>query len=418
MFERSAKVRVNELLDEFRVVYIAGPRQSGKTTLSKVLAFERGMTYISLDNDTALASATSDPLGFIESFGSQTVVIDEFQYLPELVRVIKLVSDRLPLGQRGKFLLTGSADVFSSAKIQESLPGHMARVELYPLSIAEKTGSRANLIDFLFDGTSIEQSPKLNSVSRLQLSHWILQGGFPELQGKSTRSHSAWYRSYVRGRLFKDFESLYAARGEYQGKLKALIPHLAGLNSQLLKYASVANDLALNDKVVKSYIQALEWMFILKRIAPFIKNSAKRETLGMPKIHLIDTGLACHLLHISTSERLLASTMYGPMLENLVVMEMFKHSVWAKRDVALMHFRDTQRREVDLVLKDGNGDLVGIEVKASASVSEQDFSGLRAFADFTRTQFKRGFIFYSGDKILPFRIARDQFYAIPLSLLS
>jgi uncharacterized protein len=436
MFERHAKARVHELLNEFRVVYIAGPRQSGKTTLAKAVATERGMAYFSLDEPSVLASARSDPYGFIEALGSQNIVIDEFQYVPELVSVVKLVSDQLPAGQRGRFLLTGSADLFSSAKIQESLPGHMARLELYPLSLAERSARSFNLIDFLVDShtfidltasknlaskakqTLSANKPKTGAMSRQQLSEWILRGGYPELEGKTQRSQSAWYRSYVQGRLFKDFESLYAARGEYHDKLKALIPYLAGLNAQLLKYASVANDLAQNDKVVKSYIEALEWMYIVKRIPPFITNSAKRETLGMPKLHMIDTGLACHLLGIHTVEQLMASTWYGAMIENLVLTECLKHLAWSEQDATLMHFRDKKKNEVDIVLETGNNALIGIEVKGSATVTERDFVGLSVLADFVGPKFKRGLVFYTGERVLPFKRGDHQFHAVPLSWLS
>jgi uncharacterized protein len=436
MFERNAKARVHELLNEFRIVYIAGPRQSGKTTLAKVVAAERGMAYLSLDEPSVLASARSDPYGFIEAIGSKNIVIDEFQYVPELVSVVKLVSDQLPSGQRGRFLLTGSADLFGSAKIQESLPGHMARLELYPLSLVERSARSFNLVDFLFDLGSFanlsvikDLRPKArqaasanqarsSALSRQQLSEWILQGGYPELEGKTERSKSAWYRSYVQGRLFKDFESLYAARGEYHDKLKALIPYLAGLNAQLLKYASVANDLAQNDKVVKSYIEALEWMYIVKRIPPFINNSAKREVLGMPKLHMVDTGLACHLLGIRTAEQLSASTWYGSMLENLVLMECFKHLAWSEQEATVMHFRDTKKNEVDIVLESGNNHLIGIEVKASATVSERDFMGLSALAELAGPQLKRGLIFYAGERVLPFKRGTHQFHAVPLSWLT
>jgi uncharacterized protein len=418
MFERHAKSRVHELLNEFRVVYIAGPRQSGKTTLAKLVAQERGMAYLSLDNPSALASARSDPVGFIESFAMQNLVIDEFQYVPELVGAVKLASDALPLGQRGHFLLTGSADIFSSAKVLEALPGHMARLTLYPLSLAERSSlaPTVNLIDYLCDESAFYEVSS-QATTREKLANWILQGGYPEVHDKSQRSKAAWYRSYVQGRLFKDFESLYAARGEYRDKLKSLIPYLAGINAQLLKYASVANDLGQNDKVVKSYVEALEWMYIIKRIPAFIKNSAKRETLAMPKLHMVDTGLACHLLGINTPGQLLESASLGPMLENFVLMELFKHAAWANRDINVMHFRDMKKSEVDIVLEMDNADLIGIEVKASSTVSEKDFSGLQAFADFVGNRLRRGVLFYTGQRVLPFKRGTHQFYALPIGSL-
>jgi hypothetical protein len=163
------------------------------------------------------------------------------------------------------------------------LPGHIAKIELYPLSITEMVGGNFNLIDWLLsDSLSVPDS--LPTLSREQLAQTLINGGYPELLRSSPRAKQIWFQSYIQGRLFKDFESIYNAKGDYHTKLKTLIPYLAGYRCSLLKYANIANDLALNDKVVKSYIEALEWMFIIKRIHPFVKNSAKRQTIGMPKL--------------------------------------------------------------------------------------------------------------------------------------
>jgi predicted AAA+ superfamily ATPase len=139
----------------------------------------------------------------------------------------------------------------------------------------------------------------------------LINGGYPELQSKSPRARQIWFSSYIQGRLLKDFENIYNAKADYHTKLKTLIPYLAGLTGNLLKYA---NDLAQNDKVIKSYIEVLEWMFIVKRIYPFVKNSAKRQMIGMPKLQMIDTGLACHLLGLKKPQQLLTSTFFGGLL--------------------------------------------------------------------------------------------------------
>ncbi|MCK5540883.1 MAG: ATP-binding protein, partial [Deltaproteobacteria bacterium] len=260
MYTRYSEKLLKELLQEFRILYLTGPRQSGKTTLARKIAQDLGMRYVSLDEQTALSSAQTDPHGFIESFSGQSVVLDEFQYAPELVTAVKMASDLLAPNERGRFFLAGSADIFSSAKTQEALPGHMARVELYPLSITEKIGTGFNVIDFLL-ADHLFVPDHLPLLSREQLAQSLIDGGYPELQNKKPRSRQIWFRSYLQGRLFKDFKTIYSAKGDYHAKLGALIPYLAGLSGNLLKYASVANDLAQNDKVVKSYIEVLEWMF-------------------------------------------------------------------------------------------------------------------------------------------------------------
>ena len=435
MLYREITTSLMQTLDEFRILYLTGPRQAGKTTVAKHVAALRNMRYITLDDAGTLAAVESDPQGFLAAFGDANLVIDEFQYAPSLVYAVKQISDQLPPSRRGKFLLTGSADIFRSAHTQESLPGHMARVELYPLSVTEKLGlpsTEKNIIDYLFSAGYLNDTPNENDASsiqkppmRTQLAEWVLAGGFPEVQSKSLRSQSLWYSSYIQGRLLKDFESIYTARGDYHAKLLALIPYLAGLSGNLLKYASVGNDLAQDSRVVKSYMDALEWMFLIKRLSPYTNNLSKREVVGMHKLHLIDTGLACHLLGLRTVDQLLFSSQYGGLLENFVLMELYKHLAYSDEIVSLHHFRDTQRNEVDIVLAGGGlgagnlgaKNIVGIEIKASSSVSAQDFKGLSQLAEYAGSRFKHGLLLYSGDWVLPFKIEGRTFHAVPFAAL-
>ena len=418
MYPRYIENLLLELLKEFRILYLTGPRQAGKTTLARKMAKDTGMYYVSLDQKAMLASAKNDPNGFIKSLlnRQQPIVLDEFQYAPELVSAIKLASDNLAPHERGKFFLTGSADVFSSAKTQEALPGHMARIELLTLSVTELSAGSFNLIDFLLADEITPLGP-LPDMSREDFAQALINGGYPELQTKSARARPIWLDSYLQGRLYKDFESIYAAKGDYHTKLESLIPYLAGLSGNLLKYASIANDLSQNDKVVKSYIEALEWMFIVKRLPAYVKNRAKRQTIGMPKLQMVDTGLACHLLGLVTTDELLTSNFYGGLLESFVVMECFKHMAWSQQSMKLYHYRDKQKNEVDIILEQSGGRLIAIEIKASSAVSERDFKGIAKFAEVVGPAFKFGFVFYTGSDVLPFQVGNRTFYALPLAVL-
>ncbi len=415
MYNRCLQTSLEELLREFRVVYLTGPRQSGKTTLARAVAEKVGMDYVTLDDQTLLATVLSDPPGFVRSLGDRNIVLDEFQYAPTLIPAIKEASDRLAPEARGKFLLTGSTDIFRSARVQEALPGHLARLELYPLSVAEVQGQPRNIIDYLSAGDF--QSCTTPFISREQLAGWLLRGGYPEVMGKSARGRQVWFKSYMEGRLYKDFASLYTARGDYHSKLRAMTPYLAGLSGNLLKYANLANDLELNDKLVKDYIEILELMFIIQRLPAWLKNRAKRMAVRMPKIHFVDTGLACHLLGLRNERQLLQSQYYGGLLENMVYMECVKQACWAQEDIRLQHFRNPRQHEVDIVLERDNTSIIGIEVKASASVTARDFKGLAVLAELAGQQFERGILFYTGQEVLPFRYHDMVFHALPLGLL-
>ncbi len=426
MYPRHLHPLVRDMLGEFRIVYLTGPRQSGKTTLVRSVAAELGIRYLTLDDPATQAAAAYDPHGFVRSLGDQLVVLDEFQQVPELVPAIKEASDRhasasprrqaLDRPRKGIFLLTGSADIFRSARVQEALPGHMARLELLPLSLAELRGSRQNLIDYLLAGDFSSTDPHL-SPTREQIAKRILLGGYPEVQSMSRRARSIWFRSYTEGRFFKDFETLYTARGDYHSRLRALAPYLAGRSGNLLRYASLANDLELNDKLAKSYVEVLELMFLIRRVPSYRKNLARRVAVRMPKLHFVDTGLAAHLLGLRDEARLLTSPHYGALLETLLFTECAKHAEWADEEIGLYHFRDKRKREVDIVLERPDGRIVGVEVKASATIRREDFNGLAALAEFAGAGFERGVLLYTGSEALPFHRGSARMHAVPLGSL-
>ena len=414
LFKRHIKTRIIDLLNDFRIVYLTGPRQAGKSTLVKEIAKEQGLAYYTLDDASLAASATSDPQGLLASL-PRPLILDEFQMAPNLVGAIKMASDNAN-GQKGLFLLTGSSDIFRSAQAQEALPGHMARIELYPLSQMERHGGYFNVIDWLFGGDF--EHPRLKPLDRKELGDLLIAGGYPEAISKSPRSRSIWFASYMEGRLLKDFASMHHVKGDYHSKLSALIRNLAGMTGNLIKYANIANGLSQDDKTVKRYMEILELMFIIRRLHPYVRNSAKRSVVGMPKLHFIDTGLACHILGLKNADTLHSSQFFGGLVENFVFCELLKHATWSEEDVNFYHYRDTDRHELDLVIERSDGKVLGIEVKASMTVKSEDFSGLANFVDYAKDRFLHGLLLYSGDKVLPFRVKGHTFHAVPMASLT
>jgi len=413
MIKRKIYNRLLELLQDFRIVYIAGPRQAGKSTLAKLIARDTDMQYFTLDDQSLYEVASTDPHGLLESLGKK-IVLDEFQYAPLLFPAIKMVSDNLTPDEKGIFLLTGSSDIFKSAKTREALPGHMAHVELYPLSMCEINKLNVNIVDYLSAPALIPFKGK--QVDRNKMANTLIRGGYPEAINKNKRNRSAWYKSYISGRLYKDFAMLTKVKGNYIAKIDALTRLLAGMSGNLIKYANIANKIGFDDKTVKKYMQILELMFIIKKIEPYVKNQAKRGVLGLSKIHFFDTGLSCHLLGIKQSELLYISHFYGGLLENFVLMEILKHSTWAQEDIRLYHFRDKKKNEVDIVIEKDDGKIIGIEVKASASLTQNDFKGLYELFLYSGDRFDKGVMIYSGAQLLPMKFKNKTFYAVPVSL--
>jgi len=194
---------VYELLEDFRIVAINGPRQSGKTTLSKEIAKELGMNYYTFDNEAIRVTAQNNPIPFIEQLSKTPSVIDEIQMVPEVISALKISVDEK--NQSGMFLLTGSADIFKMSSIKESLAGRMVSISLFPLSYFEINGNSKNIVDMLFGGEIL--SFKFDRLSYEKMIEQITTGGFPPVQGKSARSQEIWFDSYIEARIEKDLSN-------------------------------------------------------------------------------------------------------------------------------------------------------------------------------------------------------------------
>ncbi|MCY4357486.1 MAG: DUF4143 domain-containing protein [Gammaproteobacteria bacterium] len=415
MYERHIRKRILESLEEFRIVYVPGVRQSGKSTLARQLSVETGRQYISLDEQVSRISADSDPEGFIDNFKNDQVCIDEVQYVPDLVLAIKHVSDQLPSHQKGKFLLAGSTDLFAGKTVTDRLPGHMDILTMYPLTLSELEGNSNNTVDRIINFDFAQRDDTISS--KHALCQKILGGGYPEVQGKSARARTNWFKSYVQARIIKDFEQIYSGRGNYVSHAGALLDLLSGRCGNLLSYNNLSNELGIGDEKTNRMTLALEQMFIVHKVAGYIKNRSKRLAVTTPKIYFVDTGLACYLLGIRKEEQLLTSQFFGGLLENLFMIDLCKNSVFSDNEVEIYHFRDNQKREVDVVLEEPGGKISGIEIKAAKSIMKSDFSGLVNLANYSGNRFKQGILLYSGNRILPMKIDQHTFHAVPLSSL-
>ena len=404
MYPRLVERRVREALDDTRVVLVCGPRQSGKTTLAQQIASD-AMPFITLDDATTLKAASTDPVGFVRGF--DRAVIDEIQRAPDLILAIKVSVDADP--RPGRFLLTGSADLMTLPRVADSLAGRMAIVRLLPLAQAELRGVVPDFLDRAFTG----QPPTFGTpVIGNSLVETVLAGGYPEaLTRTGWRRRRDWHLDYVEAIVQRDVRDI--ARIEQLGSMPRLLRILAGHSGQIVNYSGFGAPLGMNHVTTRKYVGILENLFLVHTLLPWYTNALKRVTKS-PKLHFLDAGLLAALKGLAPEHLRLDRTPFGPLLETFVLGELFKLASWADDRYTFSHFRDKDRNKVDIVIEDGLGRVVGIEVKASATVSQGDFAGLSRLATATRDSFALGLVLYDHENTVPFG---ERMVAAPLSTL-
>lgn len=402
-YPRLVLTRLHQALRDTPVVLLNGPRQCGKTTLVRALVGGH-RRYLTLDDETVLAAARSDPAGFLRGF--DRVSLDEVQRAPELLRVIKRAvdQDRRP----GRFLLTGSADLLTLPRVSESLAGRMEVITLLPLARVELLGRRPRFLDHAFRGKA---PPVANPAVGLDLVDLVLAGGYPELLARTPARRQPWARDYTRAVITRDVRDVAdVARLDEMPRLVRAVAHHAG---QLVNFAELAGQLGLDAKTARRHLAILEQVYLVRRIEPWFTNRLKR-MIKTPKLHFLDTGLLAALQGL-TAERVVSErAQFGALLESFVFAEVSKLISWTDHEVTIHHYRDKDQYEVDLVLEREDGAIVGIEVKAAATVTEQDFRGLHRLAAACGDRLKIGLVLYDGEITVPFG---KGLFAAPMSVL-
>ena len=406
IYPRLAESRVEEALADTPVVLIHGPRQSGKTTLARVVGEPRKYTYISFDDDVALASAKADPVGFVGDL-PERATLDEIQRAPWLFTTLKIAVDRRRTP--GRFILTGSANVLLVPKLADSLAGRMEIVRLHPLAQCELAGRAPGFLDALFAGTF-----KTRSYERLgaELAERIASGGYPAALARPVpRRRRAWYRDYIETLVQRDVRDL--ARIGALDALPRLLALAAAQTGRLFNVSELASPFQVSRPTIRDYVTLMERVFLLELLPPWHSNRLNR-LIKTPKLHMGDTGVACALLGLDAAALARDRTTFGQLLETFVVQELRRQSDAQDEPVAFHHFRDRDGIEVDLVLERGANEVAAIEVKAAATVTEADFRGLRKLKDAVGKRFRAGIVLYDGESSARFG---EGLYAIPIRAL-
>jgi predicted AAA+ superfamily ATPase len=391
---RHALERLKKLLGAFPVVAITGARQVGKSTLAQMALGEVGGVYRTLDAIATRSQAIEDAEGFVGATDGLTV-IDEIQLVPGLLRAIKLSVDidRRP----GRFLITGSANLLKMRTVTESLAGRSAWLELGPLSWPEIVGApMPRVLDVAFAAKDASEflsavakpSSHLAEATRIR----AIAGGMPPTLGLDSDLRREWYDGYRQTFIERDLRQLSQIENlpEFSRLLSLAMLRTGGV----LNKSDLGSDAGLAYPTLRRYLGILEVAYQVWELAPYFVNAGKR-LVKTPKLYAGDVGMAAHIANIRSWDDATSMARDGALLETWVMNEIVAANQLAEVRSSLAYWRRSAGPEVDCVLERGDA-VVGIEVKATGTVSSSDTRGLRALRDDLGPRFRLGIVAHTG----------------------
>ena len=402
LFPRYSAGLLEQALADSPAVLLHGPRQCGKTTLAQVWGEPRGYDYMSFDDEIVRAAVQADPGGFVRGLPDRCI-LDKVQRVPELFQSLKLVIDRDR--RPGRVLLTGSSNVLLLPSLSDSLAGRMEIVPLHPLSQGELERRRSRFLDALFDG-SFPGDPA-EPLGR-SLSERVLAGGYPAALARAVpRRRVAWYRDYAETLVQRDVRDLMRIRSV--DTVHRLLIAVAGQTSRMLNLQQLASPFKATRPTIEAYLGLLQRVFLVHALPAWHSNRLSR-LIKSPKLHLVDTGLASALLGLDLLHLEEDRELRGQLVETFVVQEVTRQAGWEDGGFRLSHYRDREKREIDLIVERGR-ELAAVEVKAGATVRSEDFRAMRRLQEVMGDRFVRGVVLYDGERNVSFG---ERLLAVPI----
>lgn len=391
-------------MDYARVVALLGARQAGKSTLARRLAQQRlDADYVTLDEEPVRALALGDPGGFLAA-RRRCTVIDEIQRAPDLLLAIKARVDRDPAP--GQFLITGSANLRRIPTVSDALPGRVDYLTLWPLTQGEIVGRHEAFLSTLFAGEPpiVSDAP----VGRHEYAEMLLAGGFPGARKRPAAARSMFFSSYVDTIVERDIGDISRLRDP--ASVGTLLRLVAARSSALARYDALAREVGIDGKTVKSHLDVLERLYLIRVRRPWHVNLGARQVKA-PKLYVSDSGLLCALVGADATRVRDDDGFAGALLETFVANELERQGSWHEQPLTFWHYRESGR-EVDVIVERPSGEIVGVEVKASATVRPGDFAGLRHLRERVGERMVCGVVLYAGAHTLPFG---ERLWAVPVS---
>ena len=343
----------------FKVIFLGGPRQVGKTTVFKKLAEKKKLSYATLDDLNQRQLARTDPVLFLQQLKIPTV-IDEVQYAPQLFSQIKKIVDESNIN--GQFWLTGSQQFSLIKNIQESLAGRVAVLNILGLSRSEKKLEKINRKSF--------DKPKIN-----KLFQEIFEGGFPVFQSSQSPDREIYFNSYIQTYLDRDLGDIFGINK--MPEFNRFIQACAARTGQVLNISDLARDSGISPTTAFDWINILENTMQIYLLKPYYPNITKR-IIKASKLYFLDTGLASYLTKWNTVENLQAGSMAGALYETYIIGEIIKSCIFRGKQPSIYYLRDKEGHEVDLVIEENGLHLV--EIKLSASIKGEYSRNIEYFS--------------------------------------
>lgn len=367
MIERNIAPVLLQLATQYPVITLTGPRQSGKTTLTRRLFSDK--PYVTLEDPDTRRFATEDPRGFLMQF-AQGAILDEIQRAPELTSYLQGMVDADP--KPGRFVLTGSHQFELMSQVSQSLAGRTAVLRLLPFTLAEVHRLRGGMA-----------SP--------DLAQTLLTGFYPRIHDQSLDPSQAladYFATYVQ----RDLRQLAAVQ-DLQ-RFERFVRLCAGRTGQLLNLSSLGNDAGVTHSTARAWIDLLQSSYIVHLLPPWFANTGKR-LIKASKLYFHDVGLACWLLGLRSAEQVARDPLWGSLFENFVIMEAMKDRLNAGATAEMYFYRDSEGNEVDLLIPVGT-QMHAIEIKGGATINPDYFKGLKTFAAHQPAVFASGCVVFGG----------------------
>lgn len=410
MYPRWQESLIRKGLKYRRVLVLAGPRQCGKTTLAQMLKTPE-VIYYTLDHEDILQTALSDPGGLVKH-GDELMIIDEIQRAPRLLLAIKQNVDENQ--KKGRFLLTGSANVQASPNTLESLAGRVKRVRLRPLAMGEIYGHPPRFLERAFAGEFVplkkQDDVQYDKDWYIELA---MQGGYPEARDIDDESEKrGWFKDYIDAIIERDLGDIANIRNT--NSLKELVSVLAAWSSKFMDVAAVCSILGISRPAIENYIGALEALYLVEYVHPWHKTDYDR--LGkQKKMFMSDTGMMAAVLGWRPEQVRLNGERSGKLIETFVCNQLLSILDAKGDEYKLYHYRDRQQREIDFLIEHMDGALLGVEVKAGSVVEPSMFKHISWFRDhLAKDRDFKGIILYTGSQVIRFE---DDLWAVPIHCL-